>query len=393
MHLPGQLDGGPQLAFGPGETWAPELPVDHPAATLWYHSHVHGETATQVYRGLAGLILLDDPEIDVPLPRTYGEDDIPLIVQDRLFRRGVMTYDLGHMDQMAGFQGSDILVNGALRPTLTVPAGLVRLRLLNASNARTYEFGFSDGRGFHQVASDGGLLPAPQQMTGLHLSPGERAEIVIDFSDRRAVRLISADIAGGMMGGGSMGGMMGDGGMMGGGSGAAGALDILSIEVSQQPARLSDPLPARLPATMPDLGAPVRTRDFTLNVHSGGMMGSMLNNLVGREGQTMGINGSSYDKGRIDFHVPLGETERWRINADMMAHPFHVHGASFLVTGMGGQAVDPQATGLKDVVHVDGPTEFLVRFEKPATDEAPFMYHCHILEHEDRGMMGQFTVG
>ncbi len=393
MHLPGHLDGGPQLAFGPGETWTPELPVNHPAATLWYHSHVHGETATQVYRGLAGMILLDDPEIDVPLPRTYGEDDFPLIVQDRLFRRGVMTYDLGHMDQMAGFQGSDILVNGTLQPKLTVPAGLVRLRLLNASNARTYEFGFSDGREFHQVASDGGLLPAPQAMTGLHLSSGERAEIVADFSDRRAVRLVSADIAGGMMGGGSMGGMMGGGGMMGADTGATGTLDILSIEVSEQPARVSGALPARLPANLPDLGAPVRTRDFTLNVHSGGMMGSMLNNLVGRDGQTMGINGSSYDMSRVDFNVPLGETERWRINADMMAHPFHVHGASFLVTGMGGRAVDPQATGLKDVVHVDGLTEILVRFDKPATAEAPFMYHCHILEHEDRGMMGQFTVG
>ena len=383
MHLPGHLDGGPQLAFGPGETWAPELPVDHPAATLWYHSHVHGTTATQVYRGLAGMILLDDPDVDVPLPRTYGEDDVPLIVQDRLFRRGKMTYDLGHMDQMAGIQGRDILVNGTLRPNLIVPAGLVRLRLLNASNARVYDFRFSDGRKFHQVATDGGLLPAPQAMTGLRLSPGERAEIVADFSDRRAVRLVSADIAGGMMGA----------GMMGGASNPAGVLEILSIEVSQQAARLSGPLPERLPATLPDLGAPLRTRDFTLNIHSGRMMGSMFNNLIGREGQTMGINGSSFDMVRIDFHVPLGETERWRINADMMTHPFHVHGASFLVTGIGGRAVDAREAGLKDVVYVEGLTEILVRFDKPATAEAPFMYHCHILEHEDRGMMGQFTVG
>ncbi len=387
MHLPGDLDGGPQLAFGPGETWAPELPVDHPAATLWYHSHIHGQTANQVYRGLAGMILLDDPAVNVPLPQSYGEDDIPLIIQDRLFRRGVMTYDLGHMDQMAGFQGSDILVNGTLRPKVTVPAGLVRFRLLNGSNARSYEFRFSDGRRFHQVASDGGLLPRPQAITNLPLSPGERAEIVVDFSDSRAVRLVSADIAAGMMGSGSMGGMMG------GRSGPSGTLDILSIEVSGQALVTPDALPARLPAQLPDLGTPVRTRDFTLNIHSRGMMGSMMNNLLGRSGQSMGINGDSYDMGRIDFHVPLGETERWRINADMMAHPFHVHGASFLVTHAGGRAVDPRSTGLKDVIHVDGPTDILVRFDKPATAEAPFMYHCHILEHEDRGMMGQFTVG
>jgi len=396
MHLPGYLDGGPQLAFGPGETWAPELPVDHPAATLWYHSHVHGQTASQVYRGLAGMILLDDPDIDAALPKTYGVDDIPLIVQDRWFDNGVMAYDLGHMDQMAGFQGNEIVVNGTIRPKLTVPAGLVRLRLLNASNARTYEFGFSDERTFHQVASDGGLLPAPQAMKGLHLSPGERAEIVADFTDRRAVRLVSADIAAGMMGGGmmdggSMGGMMG--GMMGRGSDSDARLEILSIDVSDRAAPGPSRLPATLPATLPDLGEPLRRRDFTLNLHGGGMMGSMVNSLIGRDGQIMGINGQSYDADRIDFNVPLGETELWRINADMMAHPFHVHGASFLVTSMGGQAVDPASNGLKDVVHVDGPTEILIRFDKPATRETPFMYHCHILEHEDSGMMGQFTVG
>ena len=101
MHVPGHLDGGPQLAFGPGETWSPELPIDHPAATLFYHSHVHGRTADQVYRGLAGLIIIDDPDIDVPLPRDYGVNDFPLIVQDRSFDgAGRMTYDIGMMDLM-----------------------------------------------------------------------------------------------------------------------------------------------------------------------------------------------------------------------------------------------------------------------------------------------------
>lgn len=252
MHVPGHLDGGPQLAFDPGKSWTPELPVDHPAATLWYHSHVHGRTANQVYRGLAGMIIIDDPDIVDPLPHDYGTNDFPLIVQDRNFdRSGRMTYDLGMMGIMQGFRGAEVLVNGAIQPLLTVHAGLVRLRLLNASNARMYDFSFTD----------------------------------------------------------------------------------------------------------------------------------------------VGINGKSYDMGRIDLDVPMGETELWRIGADMMMHPFHVHGASFQVVKMNGREVDPKRIGLKDVVHVDGATEILVRFDKRAEKETPFMYHCHILEHEDAGMMGQFTVG
>ena len=202
MHVPGHLDGGPQLAFDPGRTWSPELPVDHPAATLWYHSHVHGRTADQVYRGLAGMIIIDDPDAVDPLPRDYGTNDFPLIVQDRNFdRSGRMSYDPGMMDRMQGFRGTEMLVNGAIRPTLTVPAGLVRLRLLNASNARMYDFSFNDGRQFLQVASDGGLLPAPIAMNGLRLAPAERAEIVVNFTDRSAVRLVSRNVSsGGMMG-------------------------------------------------------------------------------------------------------------------------------------------------------------------------------------------------
>lgn len=387
MHVPGHLDGGPQLAFGPDETWSPELPVDHPAATLFYHSHVHGRTADQVYRGLAGMIIIDDPDIDDPLPRDYGVNDFPLIVQDRSFDgAGRLAYDIGMMDLMQGFHGSEIIVNGAIRPKLTVPAGLVRLRLANGSNARMYDFSFTDGRVFHQVASDGGLLAAPVEMTSLSLAAAERAEIVVDFSDRSAVRLISRDVgSGGMMGGGG-------GGMMGGGTSGSAMLEILSFEVGDT----RNPGPTRLPDTLPaafvDLGEPVRRRDFTLNMHSGNMMGSMLNNLIGRDDQIMGINGSSYDMGRIDQNVPLGETELWRIDADMAMHPFHVHGTSFQVVTQNGRSVDPARIGWKDVIHVQGPTEILLRFDKRATAEAPFMYHCHILEHEDAGMMGQFTV-
>lgn len=396
MHVPGYLDGGPQLAFGPGETWAPELPIDHPAATLFYHSHVHGRTGPQVYRGLAGMIIIDDPDIDDPLPRDYGVNDFPLIVQDRRFdRSGRMTYGLGMMDRMHGFRGGEILVNGVIRPKLTVPAGLVRLRILNASNARVYDFRFSDGRQFHQVASDGGLLNAPLATTSLQLDGAERAEIVVDFSDRAAVTLVSSDIGmGGMMDGGMMGDrggsmMMDDRGMMGRGGNSGATLDIMSFDVGETAPVGPASLPTTLPADAPELGDPVRRRDFTLNMHTGGMMRGMM----GRDGQMMGINGEPYIMDRIDETVRAGETELWRINADMMMrHTFHVHGTSFRVVSQNGRSVDPARIGWKDVVRVQGPTEILLRFDKLASQETPFMYHCHILEHEDAGMMGQFTV-
>ena len=103
------------------------------------------------------------------------------------------------------------------------------------------------------------------------------------------------------------------------------------------------------------------------------------------------INGRSFDSRRVDERVRLGDTEIWEVSADAMAHPFHVHGVHFRVIGRGGRAPDPDDAGLKDTVRVDEPVRLLVRFTQPAI-EAPFMYHCHILEHEDHGMMGQFAV-
>lgn len=386
-HVPGNMDGGPQTAFAPGQTWSARFDVHHPAATLWYHSHVHGKTGPQVYHGLAGLLLVDDPVAPDGLPSDYGVNDIPLVVQDRSFdSSGRLVYDIsGMMSLMGGFLGDTICVNGAVRPVADVPRGLVRLRLLNGSNARFYDFTFADGRQFHQVASDGGLLPAPVARNRIALAPAERAEIVVDFSaDSAPVRLISSDLA--------QGGMMG-GGMMGGGAGSGGTLDILTFSPGSAQGNAPSALPAALPAPPFDLGAPVRTREFRLDMHAGSMIGSMARRLFGATGSIMGINGNAYDMGRIDAALTLGETELWRVSAPMMVHPFHVHGCSFQVVSRGGQPVDPATEGHKDVVVVDASgVEILVQVNKKADAADPFMLHCHILEHEDAGMMAQFTV-
>ncbi len=390
LHVEGRVDGGPHSAFDSGSTWSPTLDIDQPASTLWYHSHVHGRTASQVHAGLAGMLIIDDP--DAPpsgLPQTWGVDDIPLIVQDRAFDgQGRFVYRPFGPAVMQGFKADTILVNGAIRPRASVPAGLVRFRVLNASNARIYQFGFEDGRRFHQVASDGGLLQRPVAVTALQLAPAERAEIVVDFSDGRHARLLSADDNNTFMGGmgrGMMGGMMA-GGALPGVRAADGRFEVMQFVVDRSRGGAVRELPAHLAGApaRPAWGEPVRQRRFELSVHAGGMGMGM--------GMGMGINGQSMSMNRIDAEVRVGQTELWRIVSNDMAHPFHIHGTHFEVLSHNGRPVAFETTGLKDTFLVQGEAELRVHFERKADRRTPYMYHCHILEHEDAGMMGQFTV-
>ena len=198
MHVPAVMDGGPHQGIEPGETWTASFPVLNRAATYWYHPHLHASlgqgaifdpmgTGYQVYEGLAGMLIVEDDTSDMlPLPRSYGQDDIPLILQDRRFNEdGTLMHfpsDFNPTRDPALRKGGHFLVNGVEGPALDVGAQVVRLRILNASNARVYNLGFSDNRTFHQVVSDGGFLAAPVPMFRLVLAPAERAEILIDLS-------------------------------------------------------------------------------------------------------------------------------------------------------------------------------------------------------------------
>ncbi|MEV6816156.1 multicopper oxidase domain-containing protein, partial [Micromonospora sp. NPDC051296] len=184
MELPAEFDGGPHQMIRPGAVWEPAWRVDQPAATLWYHPHPHGRTKEHVYRGVAGLLYVDDGAAAGLLPEEYGVDDIPIVVQDKNLTAG------GQLDQadigfggfaLTGLLGDEILVNGVWGPVLDVRTERVRLRVLNASNARIYDFVLGDGRNFHVVAGDNGLLPAPVPVDHLRLSPGERAELLVEL--------------------------------------------------------------------------------------------------------------------------------------------------------------------------------------------------------------------
>ena len=383
LHIEGAQDGGPHSPINPGAVVNAALDIDQPASTLWYHSHIMGRTGPHVWFGLAGMLLIDDPDAgDDGLPSTYGEDDLPLLVQDRIFgANGEMVYAPRGPSLMMGYRGNEILVNGALQPEATVPAGLVRLRILNGSNARIYNFHFEDGRNFAQVGSDGGLLPAPVQMQNLVLAPAERAEIVVDFGDAQPVRLLSGADTNSPMAG--MNGMMASPQ-----AGPDGVFEVMRFAVNSAAVAKVTTLPTSIAsAPLPNFGEPIRRRSFTLDMMAGGMRGMMPGG-----GHGMSINGEVMDMAVINQQVKLGETEVWQINASEMMHPFHVHGTSFQVLSNGGVAVNPATSGLKDVVLVDGAAEILVKFPRKADAKTPYMYHCHILEHEDAGMMGQFTV-
>jgi blue copper oxidase len=385
LLVPGHLDGGPHQNIAPGASWRPVLPVRQPAATLFYHSHVHGRTAEQVYAGLAGvLIVADDQEARLNLPSEYGVDDLPLVIQDRWFENGRMLLPNGMMTLMHGRRGNTLLVNGTPDAQARVPARLVRLRFVNGSNARTYALAFDDGRPMHWIASEAGLLAAPVAMGSLSLAPGERAEVLVDFSDARRATLVTApDPNAPMMMGGPMSRLRPDG---------VGRQPVLAFEPIG-PSGNSVALPTRLVAhAAPDPARATRRRRFNLDMPMGAMMGmggGMRGAGPGGGAGAFGINGRAFDMRRVDERVRLGDTEVWEVSGDMMAHPFHVHGTHFHVLSRGGEAPMLRDQGLRDTVIVGEPVELLMQFTQEAA-KAPFMYHCHILEHEDNGMMGQF---
>lgn len=378
MHLPASADGGPHQIIGDGETWSPQFEVKQRASMFWYHSHMVPRTGPQVYQGLAGMIYVDDDETDrLDLPSEYGVDDIPLVLQDRLFTNsGNLFYSTSMPTRMMGMRGDVMLVNGTANPYFEARTGKLRLRILNGSNARFYKIGFADGRTFQQIGTDGGLLERPYQTSFITLSPGERAQIVVDVDDGRPALLRSFELSGtGLGGGGMMGGMMGDNL----------TFDLLDIRPDAGRAR-SAQIPNRLiNLVRPDPAQAVGTRRFVMQMGMGGMMG----------GGGFTINGKSMDTARIDQTVRVGTKEIWQIeNPSVMPHPFHIHDVQFRILDRNGSPPAPGEIGLKDtvVINANETVRLLLEFADYADPDSPYMYHCHILEHEDAGMMGQFVV-
>jgi blue copper oxidase len=365
MHLPARMDGGPHQTIEPGETWSPEWTVDQPAATLWFHPHLHGQTAEHVYRGAAGMFIVDDPKSDnLTIPNEYGVDDIPLIIQDRQVNDGRLVDQISRFMRQNGTVGDEILVNGTHAPSFEATTTLVRFRLLNASVARIYNFGFDGDREFSVIATDTGLLEQAVVRSRVQLSPGERAEIVVevepgdDLMMRSFLPELSVDFWTQRMEGGDD------------------RFDIVRIEAADNLAE-SDPLPDHLvEIDRPDESDAAVTRTFELQGNSH-------------------INGMTMDMSRIDEAVEVDTTEVWEVNNNSgTLHNFHIHLVHFIVLDIDGTPPPEHMGGWKDTVFIPrGSTVRLIaEFKDYADTEVPYMYHCHILRHEDSGMMGQFVV-
>lgn len=420
LEVPGAVDGGPQAIIAPGGKRTVAITPDQPAATCWFHPHQHGETGYQVAQGLAGLVVLRDDESEkLLLPKRWGVDDIPVILQDKQLTPDgtAIDYQLDVMRAAVGWFGNLMLTNGVPSPQHAVPRGWLRLRLLNGCNARSLNLTASDRRPLYVIASDGGLLAEPVRVETLMLLPGERFEVLVDTSDGRAFDLQTLPVT-------QMGMTLPP---------FDAPLSLLHIQplrvmasgtlpdslATLPPLPASDNLPQRWLQLMMDpqldrLGMQALQQRYgqqTMAGHTppqapggaaashhamGHDMGDMKPAAPGydfRNGNK--INGLAFDMHKPVFAVKQGQLEKWTISGegDSMLHPFHIHGAQFRIVTENGKPPAAHRQGWKDTVHVEGwRSEVLVRFNHTADAQQPYMAHCHLLEHEDTGMMLGFTV-
>ncbi len=355
VDIPGTGDGGPHNYVEPGQSKDIKFTVNQEAATLWFHPHPEGATAEQVYQGLAGLIYVEDARSKtLDLPNEYGINDFPLIFQDKQFDDNKqLNYKLAHNED--GAIGDTLLINGTINPKLTVGQEKVRLRLVNGSNARNYTYRLNTGDEFQQIATDGGLINKPNKLREITLTPGERAEIIIDFSKYDA----ASDIA-----------LLNESGAI-----------LLPFTIDEQ----KSSNPSNIPTNLNDYMVTDEERKLPV---------SKKLELFGM-GNMVAINNKQFDMNRIDFTQKQGETEIWEIynKSDMMGgmtHPFHIHGTQFKIVSIDDQEPPASEQGWKDTIAIDAGETFklAVKFN----NKGVYMFHCHILEHEENGMMGQVEV-
>ena len=371
LHVTSQDDGGPHTVIPNGTTWSPDFTVLDTASTMWYHPHLHERTFDQVNRGLAGMILIrDSVEAAAGLPMTYGVDEFPLIIQDKSFRND-NTFGGGGL-------GNVYMVNGTLTPYLDVPSQMVRFRILNGSANRAYNLGFSDNRTYFAVGADGGLLESPTGITRATLMPGERLDIVVNFAGQNTTTVnlmnYAASLANTLPGG--AGGP--------GGNNPLNGVDasLLEIRVGAQTASPVTTLSTNI-WTIPRIYETNATVTRTIELTGGG------------PGNPFSLDNQAYDGSRMDQVVIQEATEIWQlVNRGNAAHPFHIHDIQFFILSRDREPIAAHETGKKDTVIVHGgeTVRFVTKFETHNDTEVPYMYHCHILPHEDGGMMGQFIV-
>ncbi len=375
MHLPAEMDGGPMQEIAVGKVWSPHFKVMNNAATFWYHPHMHKTTQKQLALGAGGFIFVQDSiESALALPRTYGVDDIPLALGSRTLSS---TNQIG----TTTIYGDTMLTNGVANAEVSLPAQYVRLRLLNIESERAYNLGISDGRKFYVIATDGGLVNKPIPAKRLLMVPGERYEVLVDLSNDKVgaslyLRAYNSSLTFGY--GGSEPATTGDFGSQ------LNHIDfnVLKINVAKPTAKGISTLPTVLTKNVfPTKSQVTKSRSIAITDNG--------------PGTPFTFDGKSYSMDYINQHVKFGATEAWTITNDrVFGHSFHIHDVQFKIISRSTGAVPAHENGWKDTFSIQ-PSEkvtFLAKFEDFASSEWAFMYHCHMANHEDGGLMGQFLV-
>lgn len=386
LHVSPTNDGGPHTMIMDGMSWNPQFTVLDKASTYWYHPHFHGKTAEHAIKGAAGMIIVrDNDEAQLNLPRRYGVDDFPIIVQSAQL-------DSNNQFMPFGMQDSIVFVNGVranygYSAYLNVPAQVVRLRLLNAAGERTFNFGFTGNMPFKIIGSDGGLLSAPVNATRIRVSPGERYEILLDLSSMngQSIYLMSygSELPMGVQGGPTMPMPPGNPPMDSPLNGVD--YNILQLNVGSPTSNPVTSIPSTLVTVTPIPASQSNiTRPIEMTAQS----------MMSMDGPFF-FNQQLFDMERIDYYIPIDNTEIWELtNSTMVAHPFHIHDVQFYVLDRDGNLPPVYERGRKDVVLVlpQETVRFITKFETFTDTVVPYPFHCHILMHEDDGMMGQFLV-
>ncbi len=368
---------GNDLLIAPGarKTYVYDLVEDgrpERAAFQWYHDHRLDRTSPHSWRGLAGMWIVED-EFDASLPLPRGERDIPLLIAERTFDRGNQLTDpfTGLRPPADGIIGNSVLVNGAFMPHHWVSARRYRLRILNVSPFRSYNLRLSNGAEMVQIATDSGLMPAPVRRREILLGPAERVEVLVDFSAARGetVELRSTPRHSGHNSAGARS--------------YGGALMQFRVD----PARVADRtrVPRRLRPLPGWTAAAERRRggkpDHRWEITIGGLFKT-----------TWLINGKTYNPARADAFPKLGTTEVWEIhNRTSVAHVMHLHHTDWYLLSRDGKRPPPWESCLKDTFFVY-PDEKIVLAGHFSDYTGKFIIHCHMLDHEDHGLMSQFQV-
>lgn len=397
LHIPPSVD-DPLAEVQPGESRMYEFTLPKGSAgTFWYHPHVHGKVAQQLFAGLAGALIVEGP-LDA-MPELKEAEEHLLVLKDWAFA-GNRVAPFTPIDWMNGKEGNLVTVNAALRPTLRTQKANLRLRVVNASNARYYRLAL-ENHPLYLIGTDGGFIEKPVELSEVLLAPGERADLLVRLTREGSYKLQALPYDRGAQ---MMHGMGNQGGMssmtMGGSQDNMGGMQMggQANEVSNMQGSMM-PLGSSRLETLLTVVAPSRPKPLPLPTGFASVErldpGKATSTRRIEFGERMMqaeffLNKQLFDAKRVDIQAKVGDLEVWElVNKTDMDHPFHVHTYPFQVLSVNGRPEPYRAW--KDVVNVR--EKDTVRIALPIRNFGGVtVYHCHIVEHEDRGMMGVLAV-